>query len=151
MKTLLKTVLVLVSCLSFDPVLAQPPRAPSEGSGVAETIKQIEHDWADAMIAGDLDRLTQIVADDWFEGYPGKGATRASFLADVKSGNHKLVACEFGPSDVKVFGSVAVLQGSVTETRIKDGQRSSFQVAYMDVWVKRGDRWVVVRSFAKKL
>src|SRR5215813_872938 len=121
MKALLKTVLVLVGCLSLDPVLAQPPRAPSEAS-VVDTIKRLEHDWADAMIAGDLDRLTQIVADDWFEGYPGKGATRASFLADVKAGNHKLVACEFGPSDVKVFGGVAALQGSVTETRINGGQ-----------------------------
>jgi ketosteroid isomerase-like protein len=151
MKALLKTVLVLVSCLSIDPVLAQPPRAPSEAPAVADTIRRIEHDWVDAMIAGDLDRLAQIVADDWFEGYPGKGATRANFFADVKAGKHKLVGCEFGPSDVKVFGDVAVLQGSVTETRIKDGQRNTFQVAYMDVWVKRGDRWMVVRSFAKKL
>jgi ketosteroid isomerase-like protein len=151
MKSLLKTVLVLVSCLSFAPVLAQPPKAPSEGAGVADTINRLERDWVDAIIAGDLDKLTQIVADDWVEGYPGKGTTKASFLADVKSGNHKLVAYEFGPSDVKVFGGVAVIQGSVAETTVNDGQRSSFHVAYMDVFVKRGDRWVVVRSFAKKL
>src|SRR5262245_26439715 len=150
MKAITKAILVLVGCISLAPVLAQPPKAASEAS-VADTIKQIEHEWADAMIAGDVEKLNQIVADEWVEGYPGKAATKAGFLASIKSGKNKLVACDFGPREVQVFGSVAVLQGSVTEKRIKDGQPVTFQVAYMDVWVKRGDRWVVIRSFAKKL
>ena len=103
------------------------------------------------MIVVDIPKLSQIVADDWISGYPGKAATKAKFLDDVKSGKHKLETCEFGPRDVQVLGNVAVLQGSVTETRIADGQSSSFRVAYMDVWVKRGDKWLVVRSHAKKL
>jgi len=103
------------------------------------------------MIAADIAKLSQIVADDWIEGYPGQAATKAAFLDDVKSGKHKLETCEFGPRDVTLFGDVAVLQGSVTETRISDGRRSTIRVAYMDVWVKRGDQWVVVRSHAKKL
>jgi len=153
MKAFTKMVLVLIlsGAASFDTVLAQPPRPASQAPGVADTIKQLEQEWADAMIAADIPRLSQIVADDWIEGYPGKTATKASFLDHVKSGKHKLEACEFGPREVKVLGDVAVLQGSVTETRITDGQSSTFRVAYMDVWVKRGDRWVVVRSYASKL
>jgi ketosteroid isomerase-like protein len=159
MKAMLKTVLVLAGCLALAPALdpalapafAQPAGPPSKGPGVADTIMRLEKDWLDAMIAGDLDRLTQIVADDWFDGYPGKGDTKANFLAGVRSSKHKLVAFDFGPSDVKVFGDVAVAQGSVTETSAGDGQRSTIQVAYMDVWVKRGDKWVVFRSFSKKL
>ncbi len=151
MKALIKTVLVLVGCLSMDPALAQPPRAPSQGPSVADTVKQLEQEWTDAMIVVDMDKLNEIVADDWVEGYPGKIATKGDFLAAVKSGKHKLETCEFGPRDVKVFGNVAVLQGSVTETRIADGKPSTFRVAYMDVWVKRGDKWMVVRSLAKKL
>ena len=85
---------------------------------------------------------------------PGKAVTEAKFLDAVKSGKKRLETCEFGPRDVKVLGDVAVLQGSVTETRISAGQRSTIRVAYMDVWVKRvkrGDKWVVVRSYATKL
>lgn len=151
MKALMKIVLVLVGCVSLDPVLAQPPKASSEGPSVADAINQLSHDWCDAMIAGDVDKLNQIIADDWVDGHPGQGATKASFLADFKSSKHKLLACEFGPSDVKVLGNVAVVQGSVTERRITDGQASTSRVGYMDVCVKRGDRWSVVRSYAKKL
>ena len=153
MKVLTKTVLFLIlfGCLSLDTVLAQPSSVSSQGPSVADTIKQREQNLADAMIAGDIAKLNQIVADDWIEGYPGKTANKAKFLDGIKSGKKKLEACEFGPRDVKVLGDVAVLQGSVTETRISDGQRSTIRVAYMDVWVKRGDKWVVVRSYATKL
>ena len=153
MNVLTKTVLVviLLSSVSLDPVVAQPSSAATPRPGVVDTIKQLEQSWADAMIAGDIPRLSQIVADDWIDGYPGKAVTKAMFLEDIKSGKHRLETCEFGPRDVKVLGDVAVLQGSVTETRLSDGQRSTVRVAYMDVWMKRGDRWVVVRSHAKKL
>ncbi|HTE53001.1 MAG TPA: nuclear transport factor 2 family protein [Kofleriaceae bacterium] len=145
MKVLTKTVLVLIlfGCV--------PSSASSQGPSVADTIKQREQSWADAMIAVDIAKLSQIVADDWIEGYPGKAVTKAKFLDAIKSGKKKLESCEFGPRDVKVLGDVAVLQGSVTETRISDGQRSTVRVAYMDVWVKRGDKWLVVRSYATKL
>lgn len=153
MKAFMKMVLVLIlsGSVSFDTVLAQPPKPASQGSSVADTIKQLEQDWADAMIAGDVSRLSQIVADDWIIISPGKTVTKASFLDSVKSGKNKLETCAFGPRDVMVLGNVAVLQGSVTETRIVNGQSSTFRVVYMDVWVKRGDRWVVVRSQATKV
>jgi len=151
MKALIKTVLVLVGCLSMAPALAQPPKAPSQGPSAADTIKQIEKEWADAMVVVDMNKLSQIIADDWTEGYPGKFSTKADFLAGVKSGKHKIESYEFGPREVTVFGNVAVLQGNITETRIADGKPTTFRVAYMDVWAKRGDKWVVVRSHAKKL
>jgi ketosteroid isomerase-like protein len=153
MNALMKMVLalILLGAASFDTVLAQPPKPGSQGSSVADAIKQRDQEWADAMIAVDIPKLNQIVADDWIEGYPGKAATKATFLDSIKSGKHKLETCEFGPRDVQVLGNVAVLQGSVTETRLIDGQRSTFRVHYMDVWVKRGDQWVVFRSHAAKI
>jgi ketosteroid isomerase-like protein len=151
MKMLMKTVLVLVGCVSVDPVLAQPPRAHPEGSSVAGTIKQRERDWANAMMAFDVDKLSQIFADDWVETDGGPRAiTKASNLDYFRSRKHKLETCEFGPEDVKVFGNVAVVQGSVTESWTTDGQTSSSHVTYMDVWEKQGDSWVVVRSHAAR-
>jgi ketosteroid isomerase-like protein len=144
-------VLILFGSVSFDAVLAQPPRSASQGPSVADTIKQLEQNWADAMIAGDIATLSQIVADDWIIVSPSKTGTKATFLDSVRSGKNKLESCEFGPRDVMVVGNVAVLQGSVTETRIANGQSTTYRAVYMDVWVKRGDRWVVVRSQASKV
>ena len=151
MKALMKTVPVLAACMFFEPVHAEPPKATSEDSSVADTIKQSVREWCDAMIVVDVDKLSRIIADDWTDGYPGKVATKSTFLSDVKSGKHKLEGCEFGPMDVKVLGNVAVIQGSVTEKRLKDGQVGTVRVAFMDAFEKRGDRWVVVRSQAHKL
>ena len=151
MKALMKAILVLAGCVLFDPALAQPPKAASEAPSVPDTIKQLVRDWCDAMIVDDLDKLSRIIADDWTDGYPGKLVTKSTFLTYVKSGKHKLQACEFGPIDVKVLGNVAVLQASLTERRVKDGQVETVRIACMDVFEKRGDRWVVVRSQAHKL
>ncbi|MEO7730134.1 MAG: nuclear transport factor 2 family protein [Kofleriaceae bacterium] len=114
---------------------------------MADTINQIARDWGNAEIASDVDTLSHIVADDWVSGYPGKTSTKASFLSDVKTGDHKLLFFELGPQDVRVFGHVAVVQGSVTERRV--GHLGTFHVGYMDVFENRGGKWLVVRSFAK--
>jgi len=153
MKALIKTVLVLalVGCVSLDPAFAQPPKAPEGDPSVADTIKQLVRDWTDAMIAADMDKLNTIMADDWVDGYPGKLVTKASFLGRIKSSKNKLETCEFGAMDVKVLGNVAVVQGTATEKiMMVDGKRSTVRVGFMDVFVKRGDKWVVVRSLAKK-
>jgi ketosteroid isomerase-like protein len=153
MKAFMKMILVLIlfGSVSLDTVLAQPPKPASQGASVADTIKQVEQNWADAMIAVDIPRLSQIIADDWIIVSPTKTVTKATYLDNIKSGKNKLEVCEFGPREVMVLGNVAVLQGSVTETRIADGKSSTYRVTYMDVWVKRGDRWMVVRSHAAKL
>jgi ketosteroid isomerase-like protein len=138
---------VLLVSLSVGLVFAQAPNAPAKGPSVSETVKQLEHEWTDAMKASDVDKLSQILADDWTGlGYDGKKLTKESYLADTKSGASKLESFEFGPMDVKVLGNVAVVQGSDTEKSTTNGKNSSGKWVWMDVFVKRGDKWVAVRS-----
>lgn len=152
MKALMTTVLVLAGSVSLDPVLAQPLKAVSEGSSVVDTIKQIERDWANAMIAGDKDKLARAIADDFVElTGAGRTETKASFLTHAISAQKKLTAVEWGPEDVIVLGNVAVVQASATETWDTDGQASVTQIAYMDVYMKWGGSWVLVRSQTRSL
>jgi ketosteroid isomerase-like protein len=66
----------------------------------------------------------------------------------VRTRDIRLESYEFGPMDVRVLGNVAVVQGSISQHFIntKDGKHEDYKSAWMDVWEKRGDRWVVTRS-----
>jgi ketosteroid isomerase-like protein len=149
MKTLAGIAVLIFACAGA----ARGGTPPAPSSDVAATLKQLEQDYGDAIIAADLDKIGQIVADDWRGvGSSGQPANKESVLEFVKSGKSKLDWFELGPRDVKVLGDdVALVQASVNERRTAAGVTTSFTVVYLDVWEKRGDRWVLVRSQASKL
>ena len=133
-------------------VSADSPKAQSQDPTIVETMKQFAQDTGDAMVAGDVDKLNQIYADDWATvNSSGKIFTKESLLSDFKSGKHKLLSFEIGPMDVQVFGDVAVVQASVTEKRLHDGKDISGQFVFMDLLKKRGDKWVIVRTLGTKV
>jgi uncharacterized protein (TIGR02246 family) len=146
MNKLVVGILLVFAC--FGLAIAQTPTPQAKGPSASESIKQLEHDWADAAKVGDTDKVSQILADDWVGvGYDGAKETKESHLADMKSGKFKLESFEFGPMDVKVLGSVAVVQGTNTEKSTSaNGKDSSGKYAWMDVFVKRDGKWVIVRS-----
>jgi ketosteroid isomerase-like protein len=133
-------------------VSADSPKAQSQDPTIVETMKQFAQDTGDAMVAGDVDKLNQIYADDWATvDSSGKIFTKESLLSDFKSGKHKLLSFEIGPMNVQVFGDVAVVQASVTEKRLHDGKDISGQFVFMDLLKKRGDKWVIVRTLGAKV
>ena len=133
-------------------VSADSPKAQSQDPTIVETMKQFAQDTGDAMVAGDVDKLNQIYADDWaIVDSSGKIFTKESLLSDFKSGKHKLLSFEIGPMDVQVFGDVAVVQASVTEKRLHDGKDISGQFVFMDLLKKRGDKWVIVRTLGARV
>jgi len=56
---------VLFTSLCAGLVLAQPLEAPSNDPAAVDAVKQVGQDMGDAMVAGDIDKLNQIYADDW--------------------------------------------------------------------------------------
>ena len=148
MKCLVATVLVICagSAVAFADAPA-PAAAAAKGESVSHLIIQLERDWADAMKAGDADKVAQVLADDWMAiGYDGSKATKKSLVADVKSGKDKAESVDFGPMDVKVLGNVAIVQGSDTEKSVSNGKDSSGKWVWTDVFVKRDGKWLAVRS-----
>jgi ketosteroid isomerase-like protein len=138
---------VLFTCVCVGLVLAEAPTIQSKDPVVIGAVKQVGQDMGDAMVAGDMDKLNQIFADDWgTAASSGKIFTKQDFLGDLKSGKHKLTWFQNGPTDVQVFGDVAVAQGSVKEKRTDDGKDTSGQFVWMDLLRKRDNKWAVVRS-----
>lgn len=107
-------------------------------------------EWEDATQARDVDKVSQIEADDLrIVGSDGKVWTKQNDLDGLISGKVKHVQADLGPIDVKMLGdNVAVVQGTLTDKSVADaGNVTARSVyAYIDVWEKRGDKWMVVRS-----
>jgi ketosteroid isomerase-like protein len=138
---------VLFACLCTGPVLADSPEAQSKEPSVIDAVKQVEQDMGKAMVAGDIDKLSQIYADDFATiGSSGEISTKRDLLSDFASFHDKLLWFENGPMDVQVFGNVAVAQGSVKEKRNRNGNDTSGQFLWTDLLEKRAGKWVVVRS-----
>jgi uncharacterized protein (TIGR02246 family) len=149
MKRLAATVLILgagIGLACADTQSSKDKTSPQQ-SDVSREIQQLERDWASALAAGDLDKIAQIVADDWTGlNYNGTKATKESLLAAVKAGKDQPETIEVGPMEVKVLGSVAVVQGADIEKSVIDGKDSTQNWVWMDVFVKRQGKWVAVRS-----
>src|SRR6516164_6044354 len=149
MKKLIAPVLFTYVCAGV--VLAGAPQASTDPT-VVNAIKQLEQDMGDAMVRADIDKLNQIYADDFATiGSTGKVTTKKDLLQDFESFHDKLVSFENGPMDVQVFGNVAVVHGSVTEKRSRDGKDTSGQFVWMDLLEKRDGNWVVLRSAGAKV
>lgn len=141
MKTLLGTLLTMwIGAMAFAGPQAKMSAVPGSKC-TAETLKQLERDWAAAEQAGDRDKVGRIVADDW-TGVDGKGRrlTKEQLLEQIKSSKNKTASVQFGPMDVKVLGDVAVVQG----IDVEPGAAS--REIWTDVFANRNGKWVAVRS-----
>lgn len=135
-------VIVLISLMAFIPSQTQ-----AKDTSDVEAVKQVEQDMGKAMVAGDIQRLNQIYADDFATvGSSGEITTKKNLLSDFESFHDKLEWFENGPIDVQVFGNFAVAQGSVKEKRSRNGKATSGEFAWMDLLEKRAGKWVVARS-----
>jgi ketosteroid isomerase-like protein len=138
----------LFACVWTGPVFAQ---AQSKDSADIDAIKQVEQGMGDAMVAGDIDKLNQIYADDFKTIGSGKIITKESMLTDFKSFHDKLEWFEEGPIHVQVYGEVAVANGTVKERRTRDGEDTSGEFVWVDLLKKRAGKWVVVASESARL
>jgi hypothetical protein len=72
--------------------------ATASDPAVIDAVKQVEQDMGKAMVAGDIDKLNQIYADDFATiGSSGKMITKQNLLSDFESFHDKLEWFELGP------------------------------------------------------
>jgi ketosteroid isomerase-like protein len=138
---------VLFACVWSGPVLADSSNTQSKDPAIIDAVKQVGQDMGDAMVAGDVEKLKKIYADDFAEvGSSGKVTTKQDLLKDFASFHDKLTWFENGPIDVQVFGDIAMAQGSVKEKRSKNGKDTGGDFMWMDLLEKHAGKWLVLRS-----
>ncbi len=141
---------VLLVCACLAPAYGRSKKSTTMTT--ADELRQLERNWTAAMEAANSNQLNQILADDWTGLYTdGSRLTKQQYLSELKAGEMKLQSFDFGPMDVKVIGSVAVVQGSDTEKSSMKGKDTSGKWVWMDVFEKRDGKWEAVRSEVTKV
>ena len=105
-------------------------------------IRELYRQWTETTVRNDASALERILADDFLGVDPtGSLYSKADAIKEAKSGPSALESLRLNEIKIRLFGGVAVVQGSETFKR-KDGKTGRF--VYTDVMVKRNRRWQIV-------
>ena len=132
--------------LASTALVGAAPQSAAQDAHAKKEIVALEQELGRAMIHRDVAALQRIVGDDWICQSATGRSTKQSFISDVTHG--KLVVSKFVLHDVhvRVFGDVAYLMGADDEESTYAGAKNSGTYNWLDVWVKRGGRWVSVAT-----
>lgn len=124
--------------------LGQPAK-PAQSNDVAAQLKAIEAKWIEAEVHGDAAYLDSILAPDFTYTSPNAQVlNRAQLMEAVKSGKAKLEAGSVSDMTVRVYGDVAVVNGTYTEHDA--GKAASDEGRFTDTFVRKNGRWLAVAT-----
>jgi len=76
---------------------------------IEQHLRQLNDEWVKALMRGDVETLSRIMADDFIFAYPLEGDDKAQFIADVTARELKVEHLSRAQVSVRVFGAAAVL------------------------------------------
>ena len=121
------------------------PGATADGAD-EQAIRQIEEDWAAAMVKGDLAVLERGLAKEWTLTEDGQTTTRAQALAAFKSGAYKVESAALRDVSVHVFGDAAIATMVVETKGTLMGKPVPPLSRSIDFFVKRDGQWQAVST-----
>ena len=118
-----------------------------------EAVLRVERETMAAIRGKDVAALGRILADDFVYRTPGGAdAGRAEFLSNIASIPFELLAVWGEGLHVFVNGETAVLTGvQRAQYRTADGAEGTSSVAFTDVLVRRGGRWLMALAHGVEL
>jgi ketosteroid isomerase-like protein len=126
--------------------------AQAQTGSVEQELITLEHGWAEAGVKKDSAFFDRILADEFTGTDPeGNVATKAQYLAEMKSGEYVLAS--FVQDDVKVrtYGDAAVVTGRATVKGQYKGEEASGQYQWTDTFIKRDGRWQCVATHSSRI
>lgn len=108
---------------------------------VEQHVRQLNDDWVKALVRADGETLNRIMADDFIFTYPLEGDDKAQFITDVTSGHLKIEHISREQTNVRVFGSTAVLTARDSATWLYHGREFSGHYKIIKVFTERNGRW----------
>ena len=121
------------------------PGATADGAD-EQAIRQLEQDWADAMVKGDLAVLERGLAKEWTLTEDGQVTSRAQALAALKSGAYKVESAALRDVTVHVVGDAAIATMTVETKGTFMGKPVPAASRSIDFFVKRDGQWQAVST-----
>ena len=107
------------------------------------------HDYDQAQVSSNRAELERLIADDYvLHNSGGQRQDKTSFIADQIAPGYKLEPFEVTEKVEKVMGDAAILGGVARARGTSGGEPYDVKLRFIDVWAKRGGKWVVVMSQA---
>ena len=125
----------------------------SDNKQVEENILSIGHQIYDGIRRKDAGFLRQFLADDFVQlGADGTEASKDEFLRAISEMPFEIGSVKGEHERVSVFGEVAIMTGvQVAEWRQSDEEHGVSSAAFVDVFARRDDKWVLVLAFSAEL
>jgi ketosteroid isomerase-like protein len=125
--------------------------APATRDSIARHLIALEQQWNDAILHNDRPAAAAFMAEDWTEiTSDGSVLTRAEDLDELVGGYHA-TALRLSDIAVHVYGDAAVVSGISEERSSYRGKDTSGRFRWMDVWVRRAERWECVASTVARI
>lgn len=118
-----------------------------------QAILRVERETMAAIEGKDVAALSSLFADDFVYRTPGnRDAGKVEFLQNISSIPFEILSVRGEELRVFISGETAVLTGvQRAEFRTSDGTEGVSSVAFTDVLVKRGERWLMVLAYSIEL
>jgi uncharacterized protein (TIGR02246 family) len=100
-----------------------------------------------ALMAADIEKLSQVFADDYVQyDAAGRAFPKREVLENLRTAAVRYPVIQSTARRVRLFGDMAIVHGAEMDEVETDGKRFPVRYLYMDVVLKRDGRWQIVGS-----
>ncbi len=111
---------------------------------IEQHLRQLNDEWAKALVRQDSGILNRIMADDFFFAYPFEGDGKDQFIGDVVSGDVRVEYLSRDNVSVRIWGSTAVLTAKDSAKWYYQGHDYSGHYKVIQVYSYRNYLWQLV-------
>src|SRR5262245_34598258 len=149
----LSLLIPLVVWFCCDSISAQQMVAAKPTYAVTKAVEQVIEEQKIAAIKNDLEKMRQLLADDYIStNASGETRTKEQTLAFYKQSSLKYENIIISDMNLRILSPVsAVANFKVTTKEKYNGEDTSGQFRVTRVFVRRGNRWVVIANHSTSL